>query len=88
MEETKIKLIQPDGQVVEAEVLAFFKLEDNGKDYILYTFNELDEQNMIKINASSVTKDETSMTLETIDDEEEWKKVKDVMRQIIRDNKE
>ncbi len=42
----KIKVRKSNGELAEAEVLLCFELEDTGKKYILYTFNEVDEQAM------------------------------------------
>ena len=60
-----------------------FELEKTGKNYILYTFNEVDPQNMETIHASVIRENEVGYQLDTIP-EDEWKSVKEVMREIIR----
>lgn len=79
----KIKVKKSNGEEIEAEVLLCFELEKTGKNYILYTFNEVDAQNMETIHASVIREDENGYQLDTIP-EDEWKSVKEVMREIIR----
>lgn len=87
-ENQKIKLTNPNGSVVEAEVLLYFNLNETGKDYIIYTFNETDQNDMMTIYTSIVTKNNDEYVLSKIEDQNEWAKIKDVMRQVIKDNKE
>lgn len=90
MEENKKKLIVIDGNGVEkeAEVLSTFKIKESDKDYILYTLNEIDENNMIKIYASRLVDNGESYSFENIDSDEEWVSVKEVMKQIAKAGKE
>ena len=87
-ENQKIKLTNPNGSVVEAEVLLYFNLNETGKDYVIYTFNETDQNGMMTIYTSIVTKNNGEYVLSKIEDQNEWAKIKDVMRQVIKDNKE
>lgn len=79
----KIRVKKSNGEEVEAEVLLCFELEKTGKNYILYTFNEVDAQNMETIHASIIKENENGYQLDVIP-EDEWKSVKEVMREIIR----
>lgn len=79
----KIKVKKSNGEEVDAEVLLCFELEKTGKKYILYTENRKDDQEMITINAAVLDEDENSYQLNTVPDED-WKEVKEVMREIIR----
>ena len=79
----KIKVRKSNGELAEAEVLLCFELEDTGKKYILYTFNEVDEQEMETVHASIITENNNGYELDSIP-AEEWKEVKDIMRDIIR----
>ena len=78
----KIKVMR-DGVEKEAEIIAVFKLEENGKDYILYTFNERQDEN-IKILASVFTKEEEGYVFENIKTDEEWEKVKEVIKELAK----
>ena len=83
----KMKVINEQGEEVEAEVLLCFTLESTGKDYVLYSFGELDQQNMQTIHASIIEKTENGYNLETMSDDE-WETVKELMREIIRNEEE
>lgn len=74
---------EKDGSTREAEILLCFELETTGKKYILYTFNEVDERKMVTINASTLNEEKDGYQLDAIPDDE-WKEVKEVMREIIR----
>lgn len=79
----KLNVKKSNGETVEAEVLLCFELEKTGKKYILYTFNEVDEQKMETIHASILSENKEGYQLDTIPDDD-WKEVKEVMREIIR----
>ena len=83
----KMKVINAAGEEVEADVLLYFSLESTGKDYVLYTFGEVDEQQMETIHASILNKSEDGYNLETMPDED-WETVKELMREIIRNEEE
>ena len=79
----KIRVKKSNGTEVEAEVLLCFELEKTGNRYILYTFNEVDAQRMETIHASIIRENENGYQLDTIPNDE-WKDVKEVMREIIK----
>ncbi|MBR3199067.1 MAG: DUF1292 domain-containing protein [Bacilli bacterium] len=79
----KITVKKSNGEEIEAEVLLCFELEKTGKNYILYTFNEVDAQKMETIHASVITETENGYQLDVIPDDE-WSDVKEIMREIIR----
>ena len=78
-----LKVKKSSGEEVEAEILLCFELEKTGKKYILYTFNEIDDKGMETIHASVLNEDKNGYQLDKIPDDE-WKEVKEVMREIIR----
>lgn len=78
-----IKVFNDKGESMEAKVLLSFKLPNSEKEYILYTFNEKDPQNMETIHASELVKENEEYYLNTIEDQQ-WEDVKDVMRDVIR----
>ncbi len=79
----KLKVKKSNGEETEAEVLLCFELEKTGKKYILYTFNEIDSKDMETIHASILNENKDGYRLDKIP-EDEWKEVKEVMREIIR----
>lgn len=83
-EEQKIVVIDKDGKEREAEVLSVFTIEKYKKDYILYTFNEKDENDMVKIYASTLIEKEDMYSFEAIATPEEWATIKDIMREMAQ----
>lgn len=82
-----IKIQRTNGNIEEAEVLLFFKLEEEGPEYIVYTFNEI-EDDLVTVYTSKFVKNEDNIVLEEVTDEDEWNKIKDVMRKAITESKE
>lgn len=82
-----IELIQADGSIKEAEVLLYFKLNETEKDYIIYTFNEIDEQNLATISCCVVEEENGEAVLNSVSDED-WPLVKNVLKEILQNNKE
>lgn len=87
-EQEKIRVTKDDGSVVDADVLLYFTLKDSGNDYVIYTLNEKDERGLVTVYTSLVIEDSDGYHLEKVEDEEEWTKIKDVMRSVIKENKE
>ena len=79
----KITVLNEKGETIEAQVLLYFSLERTGKNYILYTFGERDANDMETIHASILEEADGGYKLETMPDED-WETVKEVMRDIIR----
>jgi uncharacterized protein YrzB (UPF0473 family) len=89
MEDKKtIIVVEEDGTEKEAEVLAVFNMKSTGKDYILYTLNEVDENNMVKIYASILLEKDGVYSFAVIESDEEWAQVKDVMKQMAKAGQE
>ena len=84
MEKKIITLITPEGDEVECEVLLFFELDSTHKQYLVYTYNEKDKNGMVTVYASTATKKEDGYHLSSIDTEQEWEEIKEVMRKIIK----
>lgn len=83
----KINVLNENGEEIEAEVLLYFSLDKTGKNYILYTFSEVDENAMETVHASILNETEDGYKLETMPDED-WEMVKEVMREIIRNEQQ
>lgn len=87
MEKKNIMKIQrTNGSIEEAEILLFFKLEEDGPEYIVYTFNEV-EDDLVTVYTSKFVKNENNIVLEEVTEEAEWNKIKDVMRKAITEGK-
>ncbi len=86
-ETNKIKVLNENGEQLDAEVLLYFSLDKTKNDYILYTFDEKDSQKMETIHASILNKTEDGYKLETMPTDD-WDIVKEIMREIIRNEEE
>ena len=82
-----MKIQRTNGNIEEAEILLFFKLEEEGTEYIVYTFNEV-EDDLVTVYTSKFVKNENNIVLEEVTEEDEWDKIKDVMRRAITEDKE
>ena len=67
--------------------LAKYKLS-NGNNYITYTYNEINDNNMIKIYSTGVIKENDGYSYKEIVTNEEWDEIKAIMKEIARDPNE
>lgn len=85
MEEKKmITLTLENGTKEEVELLLSFKFNDNNKEYVIYTKNEKDENGNVTIYVSSVTRVGEEVTLNTVSDDNEWSRIKDLLRELSK----
>ena len=69
-----------NGKVVQCEILFTFEEESTGKDYIVYTYDTLDENGNLKVYASiqSLQKDGTIKLL-PIETDVEWRMIETIL---------
>ena len=86
MEDKKRTIIVLDesGNEKEAEILSAFTVKKYNKNYILYTLNEVDENEMVKIYASELIEKDNMYSLGAIESDEDWAAVKEVMKEIAK----
>ena len=77
-------VLDESGNEKEAEVLSAFSVKKYNKNYILYTLNEVDENEMVKIYASELIEKDNMYSLGAIDSDEEWSAVKEVMKEVAK----
>lgn len=88
MEETNKKIMKitaADGTVEEVEVLIAFEFNDTKKQYVIYTKNETDENGNVTIYAASVHNNGEDTELGNIETDEEWSRIKDVLRELSKE---
>lgn len=88
MENKKIlQKIQVDGTVEEVELITCIRFKDTQKEYAIYTRNETDDKGNTTIYVSSII-DRTGEIPKCggIATEEEWSRIKDVLRELAKDN--
>ena len=71
----KVLITNAQGKQIQADVVMAFELKNNNQKYIVYTFNEKDNDN-IKTYVSKIKEENGQMIFESITDEEEWKMVR------------
>ena len=89
-EEKKImSVIQEDGSIDEVEILVTFEFTDTKKSYVVYTKNEVDEKGNITVYASSIIESEAQdVKLGGIETEEEWNRIKEVLKSLAKEGQE
>lgn len=74
-----------DGNDVECQVLMTFEGESNGKNYILYTDDSLDEDGNTQVYASVYEEGEDGVVLNPIETDEEWEMVAQVLQEVTEE---
>ncbi|MBQ2639949.1 MAG: DUF1292 domain-containing protein [Bacilli bacterium] len=77
-------IIKEDGTQEEVNVVLAFEFKDTGKEYVIYTKDEKDENENVTVYVSNVDRSSGEPKLLGIDDEEEWNRVKDVLRELSK----
>lgn len=84
LEKKMLTIIDDDGSREEVEVILAFEFKDNKKEYIVYTKNEKDENDNITVYVSNVDRSSGEAKLLGVEEEEEWNRVKDVLRELSK----
>ena len=79
-----MSIVAQDGSIEEVEVIIAFKFKDTDKEYVIYTKNEKDEKGLITVYVSNVDRSSGETKLFGVDDEAEWNKIKDVLRELAK----
>lgn len=85
MESKIIKIKDQNGQLRDAEIVLAFSKED--KKFVIYTFNEEDENGMLILYSSIIIEEDNKIILEKISPDD-WTMVKQVMNKIVKEWKE
>lgn len=88
VQKEKFVIVDESGEKKDAERLSLFKLKETDRTYIVYTFNETDENDMIKLYVAILNEKDGVYSLENITDSDEWTNVKDAMRKIAKDGQQ
>ena len=83
-ENKTMTIIKEDGTREEVSVVLAFEFKDTGKEYVIYTKNEKDENDNITVYVSNVDRSMGDPKLMGVEDEEEWNRVKDVLRELSK----
>lgn len=81
-----INIIDENGIEKEVEVVAYFTLKSNNKEYLIYTENKTDANGNVEIYTSEVVNNpDGTATLQGVDDDATWTEIKKVMLDIAKD---
>ncbi|MDD2208142.1 MAG: hypothetical protein PHG03_00025 [Bacilli bacterium] len=81
MEYIDIKL--PSGEVINVELISYFKIISTGKNYLFYTKNEVVENNLIKMYVTEIIPAGTVFNVSDKMSDEEWTGLKNIMKSIL-----
>lgn len=81
----KFVVVDDAGTKKDAERISLFKLKGSEKTYIVYTFNEVDDNDMIKLYVAILNDKDGVYSLENITDADEWTNIKNAMRKIAKE---
>lgn len=84
MTKKNMSIVLEDGSIDEVELLFAFEFNDTKKEYAVYTKNETDDNGNITIYVSSVTREDDKVKLGSVESDEEWSKIKDVLRELSK----
>lgn len=84
MAKKNMSIVLEDGSVDEVELLFAFEFNDTKKEYAVYTKNETDDNGNITIYVSSVSREDDKVKLGSVESDEEWSKIKDVLRELSK----
>ena len=78
----KVTITNSQGQKAVADIVTIFRVNDLNSDYIVYTFNQRDENNNIKDYASRLRVENGIYYFDSITDDAEWEKVKNIISKL------
>lgn len=84
VEKKMMSIVAEDGSVEEVEVILAFEFKDTKKEYVIYTKNEKDDNDNITVYVSHVDRSTDEPKLLGVEDEEEWSRIKDVLRELSK----
>ena len=85
VEKKIMSIVAEDGSIEEVEVILAFEFKDTNKEYVIYTKNEKDENDNITVYVSHVDRSSGEPRLLGVEDEDEWNRIKDVLRELSKE---
>lgn len=79
-----LTIVKPDGSKEEVEEVISFEFDDTKKQYLVYTKNEVDEIGNMTIYVTEVKKDNEGYKFLGVSSDEEWNRIKAVLRTLIK----
>jgi len=83
--EKKVMTIVNEGGISEeVEVILAFEFKDNKKEYVIYTKNERDDNGNVTVYVSNIDRSTGEPKLLGVEDESEWSRIKDILRELSK----
>lgn len=79
-----MSIVSNDGAIEDVEVILAFEFKDNNKEYVVYTKNEKDENGNVTVYVSNIDRSGDEPKLVGVENENEWNKIKDVLRELSK----
>lgn len=86
IEPKKMTIIGENGSSEEVEVVLEFEFKDNKNEYVVYTKNEMDLEDNVTVYISKVDRTTGEPKLIGVEDEIEWDRIKEVLRELGADD--
>ena len=84
-----MSIVLEDGSIDEVEVLLTFEFTDTKKEYIVYTKNETDDAGNVTIYVASLLRVEgEDPKLGSVETDEEWARIKNVLKELAKDDEQ
>lgn len=83
-EKKVMSIVSNDGAIEDVEVILAFEFKDNNKEYVVYTKNEKDENGNVTVYVSNIDRSGDEHKLVGVENENEWNKIKDVLRELSK----
>lgn len=89
MEDSKkmLAINKLDGTTEKVEEVISFEFNDTKKRYVVYTKNEVDQNGNVTIYVTEVVTDMNGTRFLGVSSDEEWTKIKDVLRKLAKKDK-
>lgn len=72
----KVTITNAEGKSVVGDIVTILRIKDLNNDYIVYTFNQKDDNGNVKDYVSRLRAENGKYYFDSIDDSNEWEKVK------------
>ena len=80
-------ITMPDGSKEEVHEVITFEFNDTKKRYLVYTKNEVDDAGNITVYVTEVIHEGDINRFVGVESDEEWTKIKDVLRELAKKHK-
>ena len=85
MGDKKTRIINKiDGSQEKVEEVISFEFNDTNRKYMVYTKNEIDVNGNVTIYVTEVVEDANGIKFLGIENDEEWSKIKEVLRELAK----